>query len=96
MSETEGVAGTVLEEAIQPQLTLTLTPKAAKELEDAKPGLPIEMVVRGVVTEISLRDDPEYPGCLCLEVLAVRMRRDTKNPVAEMFYEDSGPGGGAS
>lgn len=96
MSETQGVAGTILEEAIQPHLSLTLTPKAAKELEDAKPGLPITLVVSGVVTAISLRDDPEYPGCLELEVNKCRMARDRQNPVAEMFYEDEGPGGGAS
>jgi hypothetical protein len=81
----------VLNSAIQPRLTLDLTPKAAKALENAKPGLPIVLVVKGVVTDLTLRDDPQFAGCICVDVSSAKMSRDHQNAVADMFYEDDGP-----
>lgn len=90
----EGVPEGILNSAVQPRLTLDLTPKAAKALEGAKPGLPIVLVVRGVVTDLTLRDDPQFAGCICVDVRSAKMTRDHQNPVAEMFYEDEEPGEG--
>lgn len=84
----------ILNDAIQPRLTLDLTQKAAKSLGDAKPGLPIVLLVKGVVTDITLRDDPQFAGHISIDVRSAKMTRDHQNPVAEMFYEDEGPGEG--
>lgn len=91
MSEVTAVPEGVLNEAIQPRLTIDLTPKAAKALAEAKPGLPIVLLVKGVVTDITLRDDPQYAGHMSIDVRSARMQKDTSNPVADMFYEDDGP-----
>lgn len=94
MDDDSAVPEGILNSAVQPRLTLDLTPKAAKALEAAKPGLPIVLLIKGVVTDITLRDDPQFAGCICVDVRSARMTKDHENPVAEMFYEDSGPGEG--
>ena len=90
-------AGNAIVEAAQrPRLTIDLTPQAAKSLAEAKPGLPIKLLVTGVVTSISLYaedsgevNQPGYSGHMSIEIASARMQRDTKNAVADMFYEDT-------
>lgn len=96
MAKTENVGGTIFEEAAEAQMTLTLNKKMMKALVGARPGLPLHVTVRGVVSELLLRDDEDDKGFLRLTVRQARMSKDHENPVAEMFYEDDSPGGGAS
>jgi hypothetical protein len=64
-----------------------------KQLAGITPGAKVKMIVNGSLESITMTDDDEYAGSLCIEISKVRIAA-MENAVAELVYDDDEPGMG--